>query len=115
MQNHNVGFLSIGAALLVFAVLGVVIVRPALALEEASSSLPTVDSSTTVSVPNDATTIGSTSTIDETVVSTSSDMNTSTSPESAPGAPEAVAASKAQTPPPNLTEVHITGTNRNNA
>jgi hypothetical protein len=49
MKAHNVTFVSIGAGVAALAVLGALVVRPALALDDASSSPPAIDASSTAS------------------------------------------------------------------
>jgi hypothetical protein len=100
-QQRNNIIASTGIGIAVFAVLGALVIKPALALVDASSSPPSSDSSSTVST---------TSSEPMATDDASSTGNTAIPGDVATSTPEAAPAPAAPTPPADLKEVHITGT-----
>src|SRR5262249_25697850 len=102
MNKNAISVTGLSIVIMMLALLGVSIVRPALALVDASSSPPSSDDTPTASTtPDNATAVDSTSTT--TTVATSSAVATGSPEQASPP-------SAAQTPPLNLKEVHIIGT-----
>ena len=102
MRNNIITLSGIGIGVFLFAAICVSVVRPALALVDASSSPSAADGSSTVSTAaSNAIVIDSASSSDE-AIATSTEA--SASAEQAPTTPAAAP------PPIGLTEVHIIGT-----
>jgi len=102
MNNNSIAVTGLGVGIIMLALLGLSIVRPALALVDASSSPSGADDTSTAS-----TTTSSAAVVDSTPTTSaaaSSSAVSTNSPEQA--SPPAAA----QTPPPDLKEVHIIGT-----
>jgi hypothetical protein len=108
MKTHSVTFSSLSVGIAALAVLGKLVVRPALALDDPSSSAAAADGTSTPSSFADSTSIESASSSNEAVASSGPDIS-STSPMTTASSSFS-ATLPTQTPSPGLEQVHIIGT-----
>jgi hypothetical protein len=112
MRNNIITLSGIVVGILLCASISVSVVRPALALVDASSSPDVTDSSTTVDSASSTDTIVPDSGIDAIVpgAASSTDEAVATSTEASAPAEQEASATPTSPPPAGLTEVHIIGT-----